>query len=1449
MFDRRFSARVSVALASLLGIATFFIAFWGLAQAQSGSSISVAFSPQRSVPPEQELTATFTVNNLEPTAYTPLTLVSTIKRYSRWEAQGANNQPMFSAEDANREVAENTRSGVDLGDPIAATDLDADANLTYSIDGLAASNFTFSPETGQLTTLLPLNYEARTRYYVKIGVSDGKDATGGADTEVDDTIDVYISITNVDEGETLELSTHHPRVGSIIRQYVRDRDGPHLNVEWGWEKSPDKRTWTALDGREHVYTLKAGDLGHYIRASATYVENGIDKSLTATTNGVTRPAAPAVAVEVTDYATGLTIPWDVGFTPDGKMLITERGGLIKVRMGAGDVRVVKDLDDDGDFFFSGEIGLMSILIDSDFATTRQFYTCQTHEMVHEYDSNPDREIQVIAWTINEDYTTATRVKDPLVGDIPAKNVGGGHGGCRLKFGPEGYLWISTGDGFLASDLPQDVDSLAAKVLRVDKTTGEGAPGNPFNSLVYSYGHRNPQGLALRPGTDQMWAVEHGPLYDDEINLLVSGGNYGWNPSDGTGSLAWYDRRIPMTDFEEFPDAIKAKWSSGDKTVANSGAVFLEGSAWGPWEGYLAVAALRSESLRLYEFDMAGNLLAETFVAELSETEGRLRSPVLGPDQALYITTSNGGGADKVLRVAPVQNTAPEFPSSAMTTFQIQENTPATTVLATVAATDDNHAVTYSLSGTDASHFTIADSAIGEIRAKTSLDYESMSSYSVTVTATDPFGESDSIDIIITVTNAQEAGSLRPLSPGSGPKVGAAYRMAFSDSDGVTGPLTWHWDSSPDGSTNWEEISAAVTDTYIPVVGDLGTYLRAHITYSDALGGPYSLEYVSEPVQRQAPPPTPSPPAVNPQPPPSSGGGGGGGGGSSPRNRSPEFRDGSKAERTVSENAPSGALLGDPIEARDSDDDDVLVYSLGGVDAALFAIDPTDGQLGTNAVFDFESRSAYEIIVSVSDGKSSRDRPDDAEDDFIEVTIKVRNADEPGVVTLSNDTPFINSGIAAVLEDADGNLRDIEWSWERSEDVQTWEKIADAAVGMFTPGEEVVGAFLRVTAAYSDVHGSGKTAIAVTNTAVVANTVPGFSTDEPIERAVREHVAGETGGVVGGPVVAADQDGDALTYSLDVDDAALFEIEASSGQISVREDVALNFEERASYSLVVQVRDHRDERGDADLAADDSVRVIVAVKNLDEPGTLRPSLRIPRVGAPFTVELADPDGAVGDVEWRWERSRSIEQGQQSWTPISRPTAASAYSPLATDAGQYLRISATYTDGHGPFKNTQLIVNGAVLDFTGPIFVGADAGSVSLSVEENATGGTAVGEPVTAESGDGQITYTLSGPDAGLFTVDEKSGQIRVADGAQMDYEQDSNSYELTLTATDGLGEAVSVTVLVQLSDVALPGLAGRYDADNNERISRAEALAAVVDYFAGAITKGALDGVLALQGGS
>ena len=142
----------------------------------------------------------------------------------------------------------------------------------------------------------------------------------------------------------------------------------------------------------------------------------------------------------------------------------------------------------------------------------------------------------------------------------------------------------------------------------------------------------------------MWSVEHGPAFDDEINLLVAGRNYGWDPVPG------YNQGVPMTDLVKFPGAIEAQWSSGSTTLATSGGIFLEGAQWGVWEGRLAVATLKDSKLRLFEFTPEGDFVSQVVVSELDGAYGRLRTPMMGPDGALYVTTSNGSGQDRILRI-------------------------------------------------------------------------------------------------------------------------------------------------------------------------------------------------------------------------------------------------------------------------------------------------------------------------------------------------------------------------------------------------------------------------------------------------------------------------------------------------------------------------------------------------------------------------------------------------------------------------------------------------------------------------------------------------------------------------------------------------------------------------------------------------------------------------------
>ncbi len=340
------------------------------------------------------------------------------------------------------------------------------------------------------------------------------------------------------------------------------------------------------------------------------------------------PPSGAPALEVVEVLGGLDHPWDVVQAPDGTLLVGERAGrLTAVRPDGSTTEVRADL---GDLYAQGETGFMGLALDPAFADGRRLYSCQG--------SVDGPSVEVVAWTVADDWGAMTRTADPLVGGIPANAGSGRHGGCRLAFDDGGDLLVGTGDAATGSH-PQDERSLAGKVLRVDPATGA--------AEVWTLGHRNVQGLAVRPGTGQVFSVEHGPDVDDEVNRLRAGGNYGWDP-DGGGD---YDESVPMTD-TAIPGAVPAVWSSGDPTVAPSGATFLTGADWGGYEGLLLVGLLKDTGVLALRLDADGGLVEQFRVPELEDTYGRIRAVVQGTDGALYLTTDDGGGADRLLRVTP-----------------------------------------------------------------------------------------------------------------------------------------------------------------------------------------------------------------------------------------------------------------------------------------------------------------------------------------------------------------------------------------------------------------------------------------------------------------------------------------------------------------------------------------------------------------------------------------------------------------------------------------------------------------------------------------------------------------------------------------------------------------------------------------------------------------------------
>ena len=335
------------------------------------------------------------------------------------------------------------------------------------------------------------------------------------------------------------------------------------------------------------------------------------------------------------------------------------------------------------------------------------------------------------------------------------------------------------------------------------------------------------------------------------------------------------------------------------------------------------------------------------------------------------------------------NEQPAF-STDTATRSVAENTAAgTDIGAPVEATDDDDgdSLTYTLGGDDASSFAIV-AASGQLQTRSALDFETKASYFVTVSVSDrkdaagnaDTAADDTIDVTISVTNADEAGVLSV--PGT-PRVDSVLSASLSDPDGAVTSVTWTWESSSDGNT-WTTIAGATTASYTPVAADLGRQLRVTASYTDPQGSGKSAVATLAAVEAAL--------VVNHQ---------------------PAFAT-DTATRSVAENTAAGENIGAPVEAGD-DDGDALTYTLGGDDAAPFAIVEDSGQLQTRSALDFETKASYSDIVSVSDKKDAGGNADTAVDDTIDITISVTNVNDQPAFSTDTATRSVAENTAAAQD--------------------------------------------------------------------------------------------------------------------------------------------------------------------------------------------------------------------------------------------------------------------------------------------------------------------------------------------------------------------------------------------------------------------------------------------------
>ncbi len=355
----------------------------------------------------------------------------------------------------------------------------------------------------------------------------------------------------------------------------------------------------------------------------------------------------------------LSSPWDIAIASDGAMFFTEKCRGLSVRHTDGTVTRLFGTSGSAllapDLICVGQSGVHGVALDPAFATNRTLYVYMLSNI-----STSPRTNRVVRLVVNNGYTSAGSRAD-IITDIAFKDIAnavggaGAHSGGRIRFGPDGFLYVTTGDNHNPT-LPQSPTMLGGKVLRVT-TAGVAAPGNAspagFDRRIFTYGHRNVQGITFRPGTSQPFTSEHGPNHSDEVTPLVNGGNGGWDPKDRPGlscpdnycGYAGNPSTMPMTDVARFPTAMAPSWSNNGASQGMGPAEFLVGPQWRAWNGRLAVGIMGGSRLVILELNSAG---AATNSIDASLPAVRYRALTLGPDGNLYAATDAG----EIWRITP-----------------------------------------------------------------------------------------------------------------------------------------------------------------------------------------------------------------------------------------------------------------------------------------------------------------------------------------------------------------------------------------------------------------------------------------------------------------------------------------------------------------------------------------------------------------------------------------------------------------------------------------------------------------------------------------------------------------------------------------------------------------------------------------------------------------------------
>ena len=1266
---------------------------------------------------------------------------------------------------------------------------------------------------------------------------------------------VTITITNVEEGATVTMDQPQPQVGQMVTATLKDKDGGETSMMWQWSKSSDMATWEDIDGATVIsYTPKSADVGSYLRATVSYIDAAKPADDTSTADvdeSETRDVEAGVSEESVEgspnaNASPMFAP-DVDPDPDDgddtatifRIMVDENTtGEI------GDAVVASDADNDVLLYSIVEDPPLAAEVAARFAINkRSGQISVTDETVLNAATDED----ITGGNNDADYDVTVTVTDPsgatgtvtvniVVGNVDEAPTGLGSDddSTKLTIGEDSEDVDTTPDSPLAAPDTENLNYTAADPENVTLVWSvSGADGALFSAdggtLTFT-----PPATAAAP--------DHETKGEYKITIEVKGG------ADST-AVSKLDVTIEVTNVDEGgtvtlsarqpqvgnpvmaslkdPDGgetgVMWQWSrqvSG--TPADPNADCPDAADGGGWTD---ITGAESASYTPKTTDATYCLQATAMYMDDAEAAVGDRNPARG-------------ATDRAVEVKPTANDAPKFtddekPDGAdPVEIEVPENTTGMIGDPFSANEANDDALMYTLGGDDGGSFSITRDDGGQISvgSGTKLDYETKTMYSLTVTATDPSGASDTVDVTImlkgvdedpvapmgatnpdkvtyaendtdpigtyiavdpegediewsvsddknfaidadgvltftsppdfedpppstvgvianeaaeplvtvtiTFTNMEEGATVTMDQPQ--PQAGQPVMASVDDKDMGETDQMWQWSKSSDMS-DWEDIDGATQQSHTPKSADVGSYLRATVSYIDAAkpADDTSTADVDESETRdveagvseepvEGSPDANAPPKFAPDVDPT-----------------PDDGDDTATIFRIMVDENTTGEIGGAVVASDADND-VLLYSIvedppltEGV-AARFAINKRSGQISVtdetvlNAATDEDitggnNDADYDVTVTVTDPSGATGT--------VTVNIVVGNVDEaPTGLGSDDDSTKLTIG-------------------EDSEDVDT------------TP-------------------------------------------DSPLAAPDTENLN----------YTAADPENVTLVWSVSGADGALFSADGGTLTFTPPATAAApDHETKGEYKITIEVK------GGADSTAVSKLDVTIEVTNVDEGGTVTLSARQPQVGNPVMASLKDPDGGETGVMWQWSRQVSGTPADPNadcpdaadgggWTDITGAESAS-YTPKTTDATYCLQATAMYMDDAEAAVGDRNPARGATERAAevkpaandAPKFTddekpdGADP--VEIEVPENTTG--MIGDPFSAnEANDDVLMYTLGGDDGGSFSITRDDGQISVGSGTKLDYET-KTMYSLTVTATDPSGATDTVDVTVTLMDVDEP----------------------------------------------